>query len=1001
MTAWTTRSAVFFGAAAASLIGLASLAGCGSDGATSANTLTVSGDIPLAYAQRSSKANMEQVLAGTFAPGGDLMIRDKSSASSAEHNMTAQITQGVGDVADPAVSYDGKKIVFAMNCPASNTSQVNGGPACTGSWNIWEYDMSAGGMLGGTFRRLTNAGSDDIGPAYLPGGHGFVFTSNRQAQSSLDQFDGHAYRASDEYEGQTTFNLHTMDADGGHITQISFNQSHDRNPVVRPNGDIMFSRWEHVGGANHFKIFTVKPDGTNMFVLYGEHSPGASFSHPQDMDPKGKHPGVVSTESEPIEGGGGGLLLIDAANYSEMNTPANAKIPAAGGQVEATTVALISDGLSLHGRITTPFPLWDGSDRFLVAFQPCEVMNNGVRVACATLPAEVIARITDGTRLAAAIAADTVSAKVSPAFSIYMFDPVPQTWLIVAAPPPGFMNVSPVALMPRTEPAVFAPTPVDATLAAQRLGILDIRSIYDTDGMGRMGDPVISAHDLSSAGCSTAIAKIAPTDGLDTRPMVADLAKIKDPADPAYHCAPGRFLRIERAIAPAYGVIGTGTSLGDTAFESQQIIGYVPIEPDGSVRVQVPADTPIAVQVVDAEGRAFQTHTNWIQVRPGERRTCDGCHSPRRGGALNSGAVAETMPTGLKVALSSAHQSGETMAETRTRLDPTLLSPKPDMVSTDVWADTAKAGVRARQAITLRYTGNPTATNDLATPVPTHGLIDYPDHIQPIWSRDRGANTCTNCHNDPTRLDLTATPSGDTGHFESYERLMIGDPLIDPATGLPQFFIFAGAPKIVRQPSLVANEAGGGDTAGGLARQSRLIEIMTGQSLKAGGSAAIYPDPPSTAPDHTKMLNAGELRVLAEFIDVGAKYYNNPFNPNSGIRLAGALSEETFAKQVLPILTKSCAAYCHQAVSSYPNTPQGTNWRQNRYVLTGDLRNDYPTTLAMISDTCNPARNLLLKRPSTIPHPSGATAQQTAVLPLGSADYTQIARWIATACTGS
>ena len=249
--------------------------------------------------------------------------------------------------------------------------------------------------------------------------------------------------------------------------------------------------------------------------------------------------------------------------------------------------------------------------------------------------------------------------------------------------------------------------------------------------------------------------------------------------------------------------------------------------------------------------------------------------------------------------------------------------------------------------------------------------MDYPDHVQPIWSRDRGANTCTNCHNDPTRLDLTATDAG-TGHFESYERLMVGDPVIDPVTGLPEFFIFDGAPKIVRLPALVASEASGGDTAGGLARQSRLIEIMTGESLKASGAAAIYPDPPASAPDHTKMLNAAELRVVTEFIDLGGKYYNNPFNPNSGIRPAGALDEATFASQVLPIITSTCAAYCHQAVSSYPSTPEGTNWRQNRYVLTGDLKNDYPTTLGMISDTCNPAKNLLLSKPSTIPHPSGS-----------------------------
>src|SRR5437879_1001712 len=87
-------------------------------------------------------------------------------------------------------------------------------------------------------------------PPRPPAGRGFVFASNRQTKSKLNQALGHTYFALDEYERERVFNLHTMDVKGGSIEQISFNQSHDRNPVVRPNGDIMFSRWDHVGGRN-------------------------------------------------------------------------------------------------------------------------------------------------------------------------------------------------------------------------------------------------------------------------------------------------------------------------------------------------------------------------------------------------------------------------------------------------------------------------------------------------------------------------------------------------------------------------------------------------------------------------------------------------------------------------------------------------------------------------------------------------------------------------------
>ena len=48
----------------------------------------------------------------------------------------------------------------------------------------------------------------------------------------------------------------------------------------------------------------------------------------------------------------------------------------------------IGGGASAYGRITTPYPLWDGTDRVLVGYTPCEVTRKGVVVSCATLTAE-------------------------------------------------------------------------------------------------------------------------------------------------------------------------------------------------------------------------------------------------------------------------------------------------------------------------------------------------------------------------------------------------------------------------------------------------------------------------------------------------------------------------------------------------------------------------------------------------------------------------------------
>jgi HEAT repeat protein len=59
-------------------------------------------------------------------------------------------------------------------------------------------------------------------------------------------------------------------------------------------------------------------------------------------------------------------------------------------------------------------------------------------------------------------------------------------------------------------------------------------------------------------------------------------------------------------------------------------LGTVPLAPDGSFAVEVPADTAIAFQAVDAEGRSELNEMSWIYVRPGEQRGCVGCHQPRQ-----------------------------------------------------------------------------------------------------------------------------------------------------------------------------------------------------------------------------------------------------------------------------------------------------------------------------------------------------------------------------------
>ena len=241
-------------------------------------------------------------------------------------------------------------------------------------------------------------------------------------------------------------------------------------------------------------------------------------------------------------------------------------------------------------------------------------------------------------------------------------------------------------------------------------------------------------------------------------------------------------------------------------------------------------------------------------------------------------------------------------------------------------------------------------------------------------------------------LDLSATVAG-SGRLASYDALLIGPPLLDASGRVQTRLDEDGVPMVVRASALVDTAASEGEAVG-LARKSRLVEILSGQQLKAGnGARTAHPTP--TGVNHTGLLGVAEMRLLAEWIDLGGQYANDPFDASGQVRGITGLSETVFAQQVLPLLVSQCLA-CHQPVGSNANA-SGTPspGLRNRLVLTGDAEGDFNVVLTLVSDTCTPANNALLRQPSRNPHPAAGTA---ALLPAGSAGYERIAAWIRGGC---
>ena len=78
---------------------------------------------------------------------------------------------------------------------------------------------------------------------------------------------------------------------------------------------------------------------------------------------------------------------------------------------------------------------------------------------------------------------------------------------------------------------------------------------------------------------------------------------------------------------------------------------------------------------------------------------------------------------------------------------------------------------------------------------------------------------------------------------------------------------------------------------------------------------------------------------MTEWIDMGGQYYNNPFD--AGIATINPLSETVFDSTILPILSSTCAASCHQAGGVGSTVAPGTSFKGNRFVLTGSPEGDF------------------------------------------------------------
>jgi hypothetical protein len=908
----------------------ASIAACSSGGNLNIGSGQSSGglnaDFAIAYIKRALPADSTDLAAlrakddvtlpRSYWSKADVYLRSSASPTGTEQNITASVTgSAFWDAKDLDVSPDGTLLIFALRGPITANQQDFAPP----TWHIWQYSVPNGVLTQLTGTSIdTDPNANDVGAHFLSDGR-IVFSSTRQTQSREVLInEGSTGENVQPFEAQTEsmntsdFMLHVMNADGTGIHQISFNPSHDIYAYLMPSGRVLYSRWDNTPGrtgGSAMHLYSANPDGSDVQLLYGAQSHDTSSTNPSQAAtcPQGLSCAVQFLSARPLQDGrvlalvrpfadadfGGNLQIIDTNDYVENNqsVPDTGYPTATSAQTAATqndVLTQTANGVpvpSPGGRFNSAFPLWDGTNRVLVSWGQCRLQNaTGTLLPCTTA------------NLAAANAANPTLTLGPPLYSAWILNFNNSTLMPIFAPVEGEMITDIVSLQPRTIPCTLTVScPIDSTVPVTfdpAYGILDIRSVYDRDGVA------------AGLGANASLSVVA--------------------AAPAAN-RPARFLRIEKAVAFGDPQLNDGfpqfdrnIALSGSVGYMRQILGYVPIEPDGSVRVMVPADVAFQITVLDANARALTTfprHLSWLTVQPGEVLSCNGCHTPqgaqvvtgsdgialevsgRSHGranlftALNNGQASTFNAPGNGSVATMVLCPGSTMAQELVDSTPCNTSStapylaaalSQDVIFNDAWGDgnTNPTGPNAP----ISYAYDALTTNLPIVPACQSvwsgyclSIIDYPTIIDPLWSVMRstaalpnGAATCTNCHTSTRttttggvtvpvppdgNLQLDADPAQSaTAQLRAYTQLVdthdvlslnATNQLVDSGTTVPG--------------SMVAGSANG----------SCFFQTVTGAQLGCSVMGTV---------NHAGFMTAAELRLLSEWVDIGVQYYNNPFD---------------------------------------------------------------------------------------------------------------------------
>ncbi|MDR2439429.1 MAG: hypothetical protein LBE12_08695 [Planctomycetaceae bacterium] len=265
--------------------------------------------------------------------GGKILSLQIQPDGTVIEHLLADAPQG-GTLRDPAVSFDGRKIVFSMR----NNYE-------TDDYHLYDYDVETKKI-----RQLTfGLGFADVEPCYLPDGN-ILFCSTRCMQIV------------DCWWTDVT-NLYLCDPDGRFLRRISFDQVHTNYPQVLSDGRVIYTRWDYNDRGQLFPqpLFVMNYDGTGQTEYYGNNSwfP-TTIIHARSIPDSNK---VVAVAAGHHTHQRGKLIVIDRTKGTQENQ---------GVQLIAPPRETKADKIDVYGQNGDQFqyPLAIDENHFIVAYTP-------------------------------------------------------------------------------------------------------------------------------------------------------------------------------------------------------------------------------------------------------------------------------------------------------------------------------------------------------------------------------------------------------------------------------------------------------------------------------------------------------------------------------------------------------------------------------------------------------------------------------------------------------